>query len=163
VGVPGGDTANIFTTLVRHPRLFRHWLPFGGALLTGSLPARDREIIVLRTAWRCRSVYEWAQHVQLARAAGLDDLEIERVPEGPGAPGWSALEVALLRATDELHSDNCVSDATWAVLAQHYDDRQLVEVVMLVGQYHMVAGALNSFGVQREPGKPGFPGAAAAR
>ena len=158
-GVPGGDTTNIFTTLVRHPRLFRHWLPFGGALLTGSLSARDREIVILRTAWRCRSVYEWGQHVRLATAAGLTPVEIERVtgPEGSGAVGWSQLEVAILRATDELHDDNCVGDATWQVLAEHYDDQRLVELVMLVGQYHMVAGALNSFGVRREAGVVGFP------
>jgi 4-carboxymuconolactone decarboxylase len=156
-GVPGGDTTNIFTTLVRHPRLFRHWLPFGGALLTGSLPARDREILILRTAWICRSVYEWAQHVGLARGAGLTDVEIERIPHGSDASGWSELEHALLRATDELHVDNCVTDATWRVLGRHYDEMQLVEVVMLVGQYHMVAGALNSFGVQCEPGRPSFP------
>ncbi|MGZ8734051.1 MAG: carboxymuconolactone decarboxylase family protein [Acidimicrobiia bacterium] len=156
-GVPNGETTNIFTTLVRHPRLFRHWLPFGGALLTGSLPARDREIVILRTAWLCRSVYEWGQHVRLARTAGLTAAEIAQIAVGPTGSGWSTLEVALLRATEELHDDNCVGDATWHVLAEHYDDQQLVEVVMLVGQYHMVAGALNSFGVQPEPGVPGFP------
>ena len=79
-GVPGGDAVNIFATLVRHPRLFRHWLPFGGALLTGSLPARDRELLILRTAWLCRSEYEWGQHVRLALGVGLSEEEIERVP-----------------------------------------------------------------------------------
>jgi 4-carboxymuconolactone decarboxylase len=162
-GVEGGETdpsrtRNIFTTLVRHPRLFRHWLPYGGALLTGSLPARDREIVILRTAWRCRSVYEWGQHVRLARVAGLTDAEIDRIPDGADDPGWPSHELALLRATDELHDDDCVGDATWRALAHHYDEQQLVEIVMLVGQYRMVAGALNSFGVEREPGVPGFPG-----
>lgn len=164
-GVPGGETVNIFTTLVRHPRLLRHWLPFGGALLTGSLPARDREILILRTAWLCRSEYEWGQHVRLARAAGLTSGEIGRIlttseDVSPDAGGWSPLEVALLRATDELHRDNCVGGDTWRVLAERYDDQQLIEVVMVVGQYHLVAGALNSFGVEREPGVTGFPGGA---
>jgi alkylhydroperoxidase family enzyme len=156
-GVPGGDTTNIFTTLVRHPRLFRHWLPFGGALLTGSLPARDREILILRTGWLCQSEYEWGQHDRIALASGLTADEIERITGEPDPRDWSTLEVALLHAVAELHDDNCIGDDTWRVLAEHYDEQQLIEVVMIVGQYHLVAGALNSFGVQREPGTAGFP------
>ena len=156
-GVPGGDTTNIFTTLVRHPRLFRHWLPFGGALLTGSLPARDREILVLRTGWLCRSEYEWAQHARIALACGLTTDEIESLRGEPGAGDWSPLEVALLHAVAELHDDNCIGDDTWRVLTEHYDEQQLIEVVMVIGQYHLVAGALNTLGVQREAGTPGFP------
>ena len=76
---------------------------------------------------------------------------------GPDGGGWSPLERALLRAVSELHVDNCVGDETWRVLAGHYDDQLLIELVMLVGQYHLVAGALNSFGVQREPGVAGLP------
>jgi alkylhydroperoxidase family enzyme len=155
-GVPGGDAVNIFATLVRHPRLFRHWLPFGGALLTGSLPARDRELLVLRTAWSCRSEYEWGQHVRIAGSAGVTPEEIERVA-GTGTGGWSRHEAALLRAADELHRDDCVGDETWTTLAERYDEQQLIEVVMLVGQYRLVAGALNSLGVRREPGVAGFP------
>jgi alkylhydroperoxidase family enzyme len=63
----------------------------------------------------------------------------------------------LLTAADELHTDACLSDATWTALAEHYDTQQLVEVPMLVGHYHMVAFALNSLGVQREHGVPGLP------
>lgn len=150
VAVPGGTTTNIFTTLVRHPRLFRHWLPFGGALLTGSLPARDRELLVLRTGWRCGAGYEWGQHVPIGRDAGLTDDEIARIPAGPDAPGWSAADTALLRAADELHDDACITDATWAELAARYDTDQLVEIPMLVGQYHLVAFTLNALGVQLE-------------
>ena len=149
----GGEAAgatNIFTTLVRHPGLFRRWLPFGGKLLAGKLPARDRELLILRTGWNCRSDYEWAQHVRIARGAGLSDDEIARVREGAGEEGWSDHDALLLRAADELHAAACLSDATWARLAAHYDERQLVEVPMLVGHYHMVAFTLNSLGVQVE-------------
>jgi len=148
-GAAAGAT-NIFTTLVRHPGLFRRWLPFGGKLLAGRLPARDRELLILRTGWNCRSDYEWAQHVRIARAAGLSDEEIARVRQGPGADGWSADDALLLAAADELHSDACLGDATWAALAERYDERQLVEVPMLVGHYHLVAFTLNSLGVQVE-------------
>ena len=149
-GVRPGGAANIFTTLVRHPGLFRRWLPFGGKLLAGKLPARDRELLILRTGWNCGSTYEWAQHVLIARTAGLGAEEIARVKDGPGAAGWSAADATLLRAADELHADARISDATWAALAGAYDQRQMIEVPMLVGHYHLVGFALNSLGVQVE-------------
>jgi alkylhydroperoxidase family enzyme len=154
LALAGGPTAgatNIFATFVRHPGLFRKWMPFGGKLLAGKLPARDRELLILRTGWNCRSDYEFAQHVRIGRAAGLTDAEIERIKDGPDADGWSELDALLMRAADELHADSCLSDATWAALAAHYDEPQLIELPMLVGHYHLVAFTLNSLGVQVEP------------
>ena len=148
--------SNIFATLVRHPGLFRKWMPFGGKLLAGKLPARDRELLILRTGWHCHSVYEWGQHAIIGRQAGLTDDELRRIQAGPDAPGWDAFDATLLRAADELHDDSCISDTTWRALARHYDERQLVEIPMLVGHYHLVAFTLNTLGVQREPGVPGF-------
>lgn len=155
---PGAPVANIFATFVRHPGLFRKWLPFGGKLLAGKLPARERELLVLRTGWRCRAEYEWGQHVLVGLAAGLTDDEIARIKDGSDAPGWDAFDATLLRAADELHDDACLTDATWAALADRYDERQLIEVPMLVGHYHLVSFTLNSLGVQREPGIAGFDG-----
>jgi alkylhydroperoxidase family enzyme len=155
---PGIPASNIFSTLVRHPGLFRKWMPFGGKLLTGKLPARERELLILRTGWRCQSDYEWGQHVLIGRAAGLSDEEIERLKVGPDAPGWDPFDAALVRAADELHDDACITDDTWAALAARYDVPQLTEVPMVVGQYHLVSFTLNSLGVQREPGVPGFEG-----
>lgn len=157
VGGLTGPASNIFDTLVRHPGLFRKWLPFGGKLLSGKLPARDRELLILRTGWLCRSAYEWGQHVLIARSVGITDEEIARVVQGSDAPGWDPFERALLMAADELHDDACISDATWAALAERYDERQLIELPMLVGHYHMVAFTLNSLGVTREEGVPGLP------
>ncbi|HEX6421212.1 MAG TPA: carboxymuconolactone decarboxylase family protein [Acidimicrobiales bacterium] len=160
-GGPAAGATNIFATLVRHPGLFRRWLPFGGKLLAGELPPRDRELLILRTAWNCRSPYEWGQHVRIARSAGVADADIERVAHGPAAEGWSAHDALLMAAADELHGDACVSDRTWAALADRYDERQLIEVPMLVGHYHLVAFALNSLGVQLEDGAaPDLPGPA---
>lgn len=157
-GAPGAPATNIFATLVRHPGLFRKWLPFGGKLLSGKLSPRDRELLILRTGWRCRSEYEWGQHAIIGKHAGLTDEELRRVQGGPDAPGWDPFEATLLRAADELHDDSCITDATWEALASRYDERQLVEVPMVVGHYHLVAFTLNSLGVQREPGVPGFDG-----
>lgn len=158
--VDTGDSpaSNIFATLLHHPGLVRKWLPFGGKLLAGKLPARDRELLILRTGWRCRAEYEWGQHALIGRAAGLTEDDLERVKSGPDAPDWDPFDATLLRAADELHDESCVSDSTWEALAARYDERQLIEVTMVVGQYHLVSFALNSLGVQREAGVPGFDG-----
>ena len=150
-----GRAINIFTTLVRHRGLYRRWLPFAGKLLAGGrLGARERELLILRTATNCRAEYEWGQHVLLARQTGISDDEIRRVREGPAAEGWSDQDAALIRAADELHERSEIRDETWAALAERYDERELIELVMLVGHYHMVAFTLNSLRVQREDGVP---------
>jgi alkylhydroperoxidase family enzyme len=161
--VAGGPTVNIFATLVRHPGLFRRWMPFGGKLLAGKLPARDRELLILRAGWLCGSAYEWAQHAPLGRRAGLSPTEVERVAAGPDDPAWDAADATLLRAADELHTDACITDATWAALAERYDERQLIEIPMLVGHYHLVAFTLNSLGVPVEEGGEPLPTVATGR
>ena len=153
-----GKPLNIFATLAHHPKLMKRWLVFGNHVLAkSSLTPRDREIAILRVGWLCRAEYEWGQHVLIARASGVTDAEIERIASGPDAPGWSPGDAALLRAVDELHGDAFVSDATWAALGARYDVRQLLDLVFTVGQYQLVSMALNTLGVQRDAGVPGFP------
>lgn len=154
---PQGREMNIFLTLVRHPGLFARFRPFLGKLLAGRLAARDREILILRTAWLCGSPYEWGQHDSIGRDAGLTEDELARIPHGPDADFWSPADRALLRATDELHSTFTISDATWAELAQTLDEHQLIEIPMVVGNYHMVAFFLNALRIEPEPGLPSFP------
>ena len=157
--VPEGlPRLNIFTTLLRNPELFKAWMPFGGHLLTaGTLSGQDRELLILRTALNCASPYEWGQHVRISEAAGIDRETIDRVVTGPDADGWSDAEAALLRAADELHRDAKIGDSTWAALAEAYDEKQLIEIPMLIGQYHMVAFALNSLGVEQDEGLEDLP------
>ncbi|WP_442803987.1 carboxymuconolactone decarboxylase family protein [Streptomyces luteogriseus] len=150
---PEGGIPNIFTTLVRHPDLYERFMPFGGQLLVGGrLPGDVRELLILRTAWNTGSRYEWGRHLPLARAAGVTDADIDRLGEGPEAPGWTDLRRHLIRAADELHRVATLSDATWEGLAAHFDEAELIEIAMLVGQYHMVAFFLNATGVELEPG-----------
>lgn len=153
-----GSSLNIFRTLAHHPRLLRKWLGFGSqVLLASTLPARDRELLILRTAWNCQAVYEFGHHTEIGHEAGITDDEVARILGGPDDPGWSEADRLLLRAADELHVDQCLSDATWASLGEVYDDKQVLDLVFLVGQYHLVSMALNSFGIQPEEGVPGFP------
>jgi 4-carboxymuconolactone decarboxylase len=148
--------ANIFATLARHPRLLQRWGEFGGYLLfRGELPDRDRELLILRTAWNCRAHYEWGHHVPWGRRVGMSEDEIRAVTEGPDATTWSDHDTLLLRAADELHAGSRISDATWTGLAALYTPAQLIELCMVVGQYHLVAFTLNSLGVQLEqPDRP---------
>jgi alkylhydroperoxidase family enzyme len=158
VGARLGDN-NIFSTLAHHPALFRAWLPFGGFLLTGGvLGARERELLILRTGFNCRSPYEWGQHVRIGEAVGMDHEEILRVASGPDDPGFSAPDAALLRAADELHADAKISDVTFAALRESYEEEGLIEITMLVGHYHLVAFALNSLEVELDDGLEGLPG-----
>ena len=151
--VAQGRVFNVFATLLNHPDLFRRWLVFANHILGKStLSLRDREILILRIGHLAGSGYEWAQHVGIARQAGMSDDEIRAVREGAEAGCWEANEQALLRATDELKADTHISDSTWAELSTHYDTQQIMDVVFTVGQYNMLAMALNSLGVQLDEG-----------
>lgn len=153
-----GKVLNIFRTLAHHPDLMKRWLVFGNHVMGKStLSARDREIAILRVGWLCQAPYEWGQHALIAKHCDLDEEEIRRIAEGPDAEGWSPVERALIRAADELNADACISDATWAELAAHYDTKQLIDIVFTVGQYHLVSMALNTLGVQPEPALPPLP------
>ena len=142
---------NVFATLVRHQNLYRHWMPFANhVMFKSSLPSREREMAILRIGWLCRSGYEFHQHTRIGKQSGLSDAQIERLKSGPDAAGWTEAESALLRAVDDLHGDQFISDETWQRLGKHYDTRQIIDLVFAVGQYTLVSMALNSFGVQIE-------------
>jgi AhpD family alkylhydroperoxidase len=157
LGRPPRPAANLFLTLARHPVLLRDWLPLGSRLLLGgTLPPRDRELVILRTAWLCGCEYEWGHHVRIAARAGLSREEVADVRD-PAATRWSGHDAAVLRAAGELVRDHTVSQATWDALAQTYDDAALIEFTMLAGHYVMLAGLLNTVRVARDAGTEGFP------
>jgi alkylhydroperoxidase family enzyme len=148
------NDSNIYATLAHHIDLFNRWTPLTQFLLDGSsLPPREREIIMLRMGWLCQAEYEWSQHARIAQGApGLTAQDIQRIAVGPTAPGWNEEQRALLLAADELRREAFVTDRTWTALSKHYDTRQLIEIVYTVGSYTMTGLAINSFGIQIEPG-----------
>ncbi len=155
--VEKGTVFNIFKTLSHHPALFRRWLVFGNhVLFKSTLPPRERELVILRIGWLCEAEYEWAQHVLIGKEAGLTAEEIDRIKAGPNARGWSEADKLLLQATDELRKDAFITDTTWNGLCQHFDTKQLMDVVFAVGQYNLVSMALNTLGVQLDDGLEGF-------
>jgi 4-carboxymuconolactone decarboxylase len=152
-GLRGGasEDMNLFATLARHPRLLKRWSAFGGTLLfRGELPARERELVILRTAANTGAAYEWGHHVPIARAAGVTDDQLVRLARPVEGSGWTPDDEAVVRAADELHTDNRISDSTWARLAGRFGEPELIEICFLVGQYHLVAYTLRSLGIQPE-------------
>lgn len=149
---------NIFTTLARHPKLLKRWLVFGNHVLAKStLPARERELAILRVGWRCGAEYEFGQHTIIGQRAGVTDDEIVALTRDLADGAWSEADRTVLVAVDELHDDQCITDQTWAALAQRWTEQQLLDLVFTVGQYTLVSMALNSLGVVRDDGVPGFP------
>jgi 4-carboxymuconolactone decarboxylase len=149
-----GPVLNIFRTLARAPKALTRFNAWGGYVLSrrNDLPAREREIVILRTGYLCKSGYEWTQHVRIGLREGLTQDEIERLKKGADI-GWSAADAALIRAADELHADQFIRDATWAELGKHFSDKQLMDVVFTAGQYTQVSMMLNTFGVQLDEGQ----------
>ena len=155
-----GRLQHVFETAAHHPDFARS---FDGFVLghvngdTSTLSPRQRELLVLRIAWLCRAEYAWAQHARIARSIGFTEEELRRITTGPRSPGWTPLEAALLSATDELHRDAFVGDATWQALAARLDTRQLIDVVATVGAYRLACTLLESLGVPLDEGLQGFP------
>ncbi|WP_326545921.1 carboxymuconolactone decarboxylase family protein [Mycolicibacterium sp. ND9-15] len=137
---------NLLATLVRHPKLTRAFLRFNFHLLYGStLPPRLRELAVLRVAHLTNCEYEWRHHVVMGREEGLTDENIEALQRGEAS---DELDRAVLRAVDELQDKASVSDATWAALSEHLEERQLMDLVFTIGCYGALAMAINTFGVE---------------
>jgi alkylhydroperoxidase family enzyme len=140
---------NLLGTLAQHAELTKAFHTFTGYILFSStLTPRQRELLVLRVAAVRGSAYEWEQHAVLAGDAGLDEVEVARIAAGPDAPGWSAVEMAMVRSVDELIDEGRIGDATWAELAGHLDEQQLMDLVFTVGCYEALALALRSFDVE---------------
>lgn len=142
----GAGTA--LSTLVRHPALTKAFLGFNVHLLfRSSLPARMREVAILRVSHRRHCAYEWAHHVEMAKAAGLSDADVEAIRRGEATDEIDRLAIV---AADELDETSTLTDQTWAALGEHLSDRQRMDFVFTVGAYGMLAMAFNTFGVQLE-------------
>ncbi len=158
-GVPvDGLIPDFLATTLRYPALTRAHSDLALLLMAkGALSVRDRELAVLRIGWLCQAPFEWNAHVDMAkRLAGVTREEVDWVIIGSSAPGWNRHERAILRAVEELQMVAMISDATWEILAKTWDDRQLLEFPILVGQYMGVAFQQNSLRNRLMPGHVGL-------
>jgi 4-carboxymuconolactone decarboxylase len=145
-------------TLMWNPALQDAYAGFSRALHAAArLPVRDREIAILRHAWDCGADYQWGMHAESARAAGLTSAEIEALTRDDG--DWAEHERAIIAAVDELHAASRIGDQAWATLAGHYDEGQLIELLMVVGSYRLLAYIQGSVGIRPPAGtSPDLPG-----
>lgn len=145
------DANNALATFAHHPALAKAFLRFNVHLLYSStLPSRIRELAILRVAHRRDCLYEWTQHVALAKNEGITDDEIAAVRRGPDSWAADDFDRAVITGVDELDEKSRLSDETWAALGERLDDRQRMDYVFTVGCYSMLAMAFNTFGVQLE-------------
>src|SRR3954471_13153381 len=146
---------NLFATLGRHRGLFRRWLMFAAALMPrGKLPRADTELVILRVSHLTACPYEADYHVPMGRKAGLTAAQTEAVARDEiDPPDWSPRQAAIIAAVDDLHRERRIADDTFAALRPELSDRDLVELCFLQGHYEMVAGTINSLGIQRDQHK----------
>ena len=143
-------------TMLKHPALFRAQMQMGTTIFKGVLPPRERELAVLRIGWLLRAPYEWGEHVDIGKRYGITDAEIEALIVGSTAPNWNGHERAILTAVEELLGNQMISDATWANLAKTWNEQQLIEFPMMVGQYVATAFVQNSLRITLAEDNPGL-------
>jgi len=145
--IPRDEVPNLFSTMARHPALYRAWFPFCIQLLVNSVfSPRERELMIIRTAWLCGSAYELENHLELGAEVGLTGYDFAAVT-GDGSETWTPRERLLVAAVGELHAKHTICDATWQELSTLLTTEQLIELPVLVGHYILLAGMLNSLGV----------------
>jgi 4-carboxymuconolactone decarboxylase len=144
--------------MLHHPVATKAFLTFNNHVaVTSTIGKRERELLILRMSWLRGSEYEFLQHVVLGKRFGLSDAEIERLQQGPDAPGWSPADADLLRAVDELHADARIGDATWARLSGHLTLEQRIDLIYTVGCYEIAGMLFKTLGAQLDAGVEPLP------
>jgi hypothetical protein len=151
---PDVEPLALFRTLAHHAPLLDRFRQVGSSLLSfGLLDAADRETVIHRTTARCGAGYEWGVHAAtFARALGLgEDWARATWASDARDPAFTPRQALLVTACDELHDTATLTDATWAALRATFADDELVELVCLVGFYHLVSFACGAFAIDPEP------------
>jgi len=152
------NAVNVAATMAHNRTMSRAIGKFAQTVLfDGELPRRQVEIAVLRMGWNCEAVYEFGQHTLFGRDAGLSDEEVYFTTRPAGEGAWSDADRAILRIVDDLYTDDCVTDATWAEANRHFNTADIIHLIAAAGCYRTVSGFLNSAGVQLDDGVPGWP------
>lgn len=148
----------IMFTMAKFPEIWARYMAVSMHLQgpKGALKPRDRQLAILRTGWLLQAPYEWGEHVRHSKLVGITSEEIERTTIGSTAPGWSDHERAILCAAEELREGAMIGDDTWNQLARQLSEEQLVEMVLLIGQFSTTAYLQNALRMRLEPGNPGL-------
>jgi hypothetical protein len=154
-GMP--EPLSIFRTLAHSPRVLAR-VKAGGLLDRGPVSLRLREIAILRTTARCGASYEWGVHVAaFAAKAGLSDAEVQATASRDGRAHFTGADALVIDLADALHDSSRVDDALHARLAERFAPDVLIELVALVGFYHLISFTVNAFAIAPEAFAPRLP------
>lgn len=146
-----GTPPNLYKALGNHPELVAAWAEFSKTLRHDTrTPRALRELVILRGAQVMRSEYEWAQHLAMARKAGVSEAKIKNLASWRTSSEFSEQEKAAL-ALAEAVTEGRVSDEVYARAKKHFDDHDYVELALLAAFYAMVGRMIDAMGVELEP------------
>jgi alkylhydroperoxidase family enzyme len=145
--------ANIFNMMAHAETCLKPVMKLGGTLLGKlQLAPKLRELCLLHAVKLAGGEYEWVQHVPIARDLGCSQAQIDALERGDdGAACFDAQEQAALRFTREAVTRNAASEATLAKAREHLSDREVVELILMIGFYTMLARLTETLGVEQDP------------
>ena len=157
--IEGGEPIRgVMLTLAHNPRVAKRFAVLvGGLLAKGTLPARARELVILRMGWRCGARYEFSEHTKLALDAGLTLQEIARLTQSAEQAAFDGDDAVLVALVDDLYDANTLSESTWERLRERWQVPEIIELLVLAGTYWTVSGVLNTVRVALEDGASGWP------
>jgi len=144
------DKNPVLLTFAHHLKLADLFSQFNIHLLsTNTLPVKQRQIAIMRTAWICKATYMWSSHLNTSVRCGLEPEMFRPIQVGPHDPYFTNFERTVIRATDELVHDRKISNANWRALMTEWNHQQMLDFLFTVGAYVTIAGVMRSTGVQR--------------
>jgi len=143
-----GRPVNLYRALGNHPALVAAWTEFANAIRHESRTPRVlRELMILRSGQLQRSEYEWAQHLKMARKAGVREAQIEALARWRDSNEFDARERAALLLTEAVTAGN-VNDAVYAEVSKTFDHSEYVELCITAAFYCMVDRMLDAMRVE---------------
>jgi 4-carboxymuconolactone decarboxylase len=159
------EPLRLFRTLAVHEQLMSRMRPLGAGILGSSalVAPKLREVVIHRTCALTGAQYEWGVHaVVFGAPLGLSPAQLHSTVHGDWRDGcWEPDQASVLRLADELHETSTISDGLWQELAAHFDEAQMLELIVTAGWYHVIAYLCNGLRVQDEEWAPAFPPALA--
>ena len=155
------EPLRLFCTLAVHEQLASRMRPLGAGILGRSarVPAVLREVMIARTCALTGAQYEWGVHaVAFARPLGLGEEQLYSTVNGrPADTCWDDEQACVMALADELHAVSAVSEELWQRMLAHFDEAQLLELIVTAGYYHAIAYVCNAARVQAEDWAESFP------
>jgi len=147
----GADTNPVLRTFIHNPVVADLFSQFNiHILVTNTVPVRQRQIAIMRTAWITQATYMWSSHLNTSQTFGLETDLFEPIKRGADDPYFSDFEKAVIRATEDLVERHEVSQASWDALMAEWRPEQMMDFLFTVGAYVTVAGVMRSCRVQRQ-------------